>query len=83
MAPRASTIWSRLAPNNSLTAGMINSNRSSIGSTSRDGSNQKLAMATVIKMSGKIVKTRNITQTAEGKRGMWTTVVAAAVFILR
>ncbi|MEM2954906.1 MAG: arginine decarboxylase, pyruvoyl-dependent [Candidatus Nanoarchaeia archaeon] len=33
------------------------------------------------KMSGKIVKTRNITQSAEGdKNGLWTTVVAAAVF---
>ncbi|OHB36523.1 MAG: arginine decarboxylase, pyruvoyl-dependent [Planctomycetes bacterium GWA2_40_7] len=34
-------------------------------------------------MSGKIVKTRNITQAARGdKYGLWTTVVAAAVFIL-
>ena len=34
-------------------------------------------------MSGKIVKTRNITQAARGdKNGLWTTVVAAAVFIL-
>lgn len=33
------------------------------------------------KMSGKIVKTMNITQSAEGnKDGLWTTVVAAAVF---
>lgn len=32
------------------------------------------------KMSGKIVKTRNVTQSAEGKDGMWTTVLAAAVF---
>jgi arginine decarboxylase len=33
------------------------------------------------KMSGKIVKTRNITQSAEGdKNGLWTTVIAAAVF---
>ncbi len=33
-------------------------------------------------MSGKIVKTTSITQTAEGdKDGLWTTVVAAAVFI--
>lgn len=33
------------------------------------------------KMSGKIVKTRHITQSAEGdKHGLWTTVVAAAVF---
>jgi arginine decarboxylase len=33
------------------------------------------------KMSGKIVKTRNITQSAEGdKKGLWTTVIAAAVF---
>ncbi|HHT9109654.1 MAG TPA: pyruvoyl-dependent arginine decarboxylase [Candidatus Brocadiaceae bacterium] len=35
------------------------------------------------RMSGKIVKTRNITQAARGdKNGLWTTVVAAAVFIL-
>jgi len=32
------------------------------------------------KMSGKIVKTTNITQSAIGKEGLWTTVVAAAVF---
>lgn len=36
----------------------------------------------VFKMSGKIVYTTNITQTAEGhKDGFWTCVVAAAVFI--
>lgn len=35
----------------------------------------------IYKMSGKIVKTRNTTQSAEGKTGLWTTVVAAAVFI--
>ena len=34
----------------------------------------------VYKMSGKIIKTRNVTQSAEGKAGMWTTVLAAAVF---
>lgn len=34
------------------------------------------------KMSGKIVKTRSITKTALGdKNGLWTTVVAAAVFV--
>ena len=33
------------------------------------------------KMSGKIVRTRNITQSAVGKKGLWTTVVAAAVFV--
>ncbi len=33
-------------------------------------------------MSGKIVKTTNTTQTAEGdKNGLWTTVIAAAVFV--
>jgi arginine decarboxylase len=33
------------------------------------------------KMSGKIVKTKNITQSAEGdKNGLWTTVIAAVVF---
>jgi arginine decarboxylase len=36
------------------------------------------------KASGKIIKTTNITQTARGdKDGLWTTVVAAAIFILR
>jgi arginine decarboxylase len=37
----------------------------------------------VFKMSGKIVSTRNVTQTATGdKKGLWTTVVAAAVLIM-
>ena len=36
----------------------------------------------VFKLSGKIVYTSNVTQTAEGnKNGLWTTVVAAAVFV--
>ncbi|MEK6844959.1 MAG: arginine decarboxylase, pyruvoyl-dependent [Nanoarchaeota archaeon] len=35
----------------------------------------------VYKMSDKIIKTRNITQSAEGKNGLWTTVIAAAVLI--
>ncbi|MFH1311319.1 MAG: arginine decarboxylase, pyruvoyl-dependent [Nanoarchaeota archaeon] len=34
----------------------------------------------VYKMSGKIIRTRNITQSAQGKTGIWTTVIAAAVF---
>lgn len=35
------------------------------------------------KISGKIVRTHNITQSAIGKKnGIWTTVVAAAVFVL-
>lgn len=34
------------------------------------------------KISGKIVRTTNITQSAIGKRGVWTSVVAAAVFIM-
>ncbi|MGC8867547.1 MAG: pyruvoyl-dependent arginine decarboxylase, partial [Elusimicrobiales bacterium] len=33
------------------------------------------------KMSGKIVKTTNITQSAVGVSGLWTTVMAAAVFV--
>jgi arginine decarboxylase len=33
------------------------------------------------KASGKIIRTRNITQSAEGRAGMWTSVIAAAVFI--
>ena len=37
----------------------------------------------VYKSSGKIIKTTNITQSAEGhKDGLWTTVIAAAVLIL-
>jgi len=36
----------------------------------------------VYKISDRIiVKTRNITQTARGKKGFWTTVIAAAIFI--
>jgi len=35
----------------------------------------------VFKMGGKIVKTSNITQSAVGKPGKWTTVIALAVFI--
>lgn len=36
----------------------------------------------IFKMSGKIVRTFNITQSAEGdKNGLWTTVVAAAVLL--
>ena len=36
----------------------------------------------VFKMSNEIVKTFNITQTAEGdKNGMWTTVIAAAILL--
>jgi arginine decarboxylase len=35
----------------------------------------------IFKMSNKIVKTTNITQSAQGnKNGLWTTVIAAAVF---
>lgn len=33
------------------------------------------------RISGKIVRTRNITQSAVGRGGVWTTVVAAAVLI--
>ena len=36
----------------------------------------------LFKMSGKIVKTRNITQSAKcNKNGLWTTVIASAVFV--
>lgn len=36
----------------------------------------------LFKMSGKIVRTMNVTQSAEGnKNGLWTTVIAAAVLI--
>lgn len=37
----------------------------------------------VFRMSGKIIKTKSITQTARGdKNGLWTTVIAAAVFLI-
>ncbi|HDN82837.1 MAG TPA: arginine decarboxylase, pyruvoyl-dependent [Candidatus Altiarchaeales archaeon] len=36
----------------------------------------------IYKMSGKIVRVRNVTQAATGdKKGRWTTVIAAAVFV--
>lgn len=35
----------------------------------------------IFKISGKIVRTRNVTQSAIVKNGGWTTVVAAAVFV--
>jgi len=37
----------------------------------------------IFRLSDKIiVRTRNITQTAKGKKGFWTTAIAAAIFIL-
>jgi len=35
----------------------------------------------IYKLSGKIIGARNITQSAEGKAGLWTSVVAVAVFV--
>lgn len=35
----------------------------------------------IYRISGKIVRTDNVTQTAHCKKGMWTTVVSAAMFI--
>jgi len=36
----------------------------------------------IYKMSGKIIRTFNVTQSAEGdKNGLWTTVIAAAIFL--
>jgi arginine decarboxylase len=35
----------------------------------------------VYKSSGTIIRTSNITQTARGKKDLWTTVVAVAVFL--
>ena len=32
--------------------------------------------------SGQIIRTKNITQSAKGKEGKWTTVIAAAIFIM-
>src|SRR3989344_1855643 len=34
----------------------------------------------IYKMSGQIIRTRNITQSAEGKSGLWTSVISACVF---
>ena len=34
------------------------------------------------KISGKIVRTTNVTQSAIGKQGVWTSVAAAAVFVM-
>lgn len=36
----------------------------------------------IYRISGKIVRSTNCTQSAIGKRGLWTTTLAAAVFIL-
>ncbi len=36
----------------------------------------------VFKSSGKIIRTANVTQSAVAQKGLWTTVVAGAVFIL-
>ncbi|HRY90792.1 MAG TPA: arginine decarboxylase, pyruvoyl-dependent [Candidatus Gracilibacteria bacterium] len=37
----------------------------------------------IYKTSGKIIRTTNVTQSAEGdKNGLWTTVIAAAVFVM-
>ena len=35
----------------------------------------------IFNVDGKIVQTRNVTQTALGERGLWTTVITAAVLI--
>jgi arginine decarboxylase len=35
----------------------------------------------VFKSSGKIIRTTNVTQSAIGTKGLWTTVIAAAVFL--
>ncbi|MBI2026949.1 MAG: arginine decarboxylase, pyruvoyl-dependent [Deltaproteobacteria bacterium] len=35
----------------------------------------------IFKIDGKIVQTRNVTQTALGTKGLWTTVVTAAVLV--
>jgi len=35
----------------------------------------------IFKISGKIVKTSNTTQAVTGKKGRWTTVISAAVFV--
>ncbi len=35
----------------------------------------------VFHMANEIVKTRSVTQSAEGRHGVWTTVIAAAIFL--
>lgn len=36
----------------------------------------------IYKSSGLIIKTSNVTQTAQGEKGMWTTAVAIAMFLI-
>ncbi len=62
-----------------LAAGML---ATTIGVTEFDPEESWDNKRELYKISDKLVKTRNITQTAVGRKGLWTTVLAAAVMIL-
>jgi len=62
-----------------LAAGML---ATTLGITEFDPDESWDNKRELYKMSDQIVRARNITQTAVGKRGVWTTVVAAAVLIV-
>jgi arginine decarboxylase len=62
-----------------LAAGML---ATTLGVTEFDPEEDWDNKRDLYKISDKLVKTRNITQTAVGRKGLWTTVVAAAVLIL-
>jgi arginine decarboxylase len=62
-----------------LAAGML---ATTLGVTEFDPEEDWDNKRDLYKISDKLVKTRNITQTAVGRKGQWTTVVAAAVLIL-
>ncbi|HUX07133.1 MAG TPA: arginine decarboxylase, pyruvoyl-dependent [Acidobacteriota bacterium] len=62
-----------------LAAGML---ATTIGVTEFDPEENWDNKRELYKISDKLVRTRNITQTAVGRKGLWTTVLAAAVMIL-
>lgn len=61
-----------------LAAGML---ATTLGITDFDADESWDRKREIYKISNRIVKTRSITQSAIGRKGLWTTVVAAAVFI--
>ncbi|HUX08286.1 MAG TPA: arginine decarboxylase, pyruvoyl-dependent [Acidobacteriota bacterium] len=62
-----------------LAAGML---ATTLGETEFDPEESWDNKRELYKITNKIVKSRSITQTAVGRRGVWTTVIAAAVLIL-
>lgn len=62
-----------------LAAGML---ATTLGITEFDPDESWDNRREIWKISDKLVKTRSITQSAVGRRGVWTTVLAAAVLIL-